>query len=61
MFRIQILKRSKTLKTEKKLHLSFFESEDFDGACGLQHYKKGYLERDWVQIQTFYEQGFPPL
>jgi hypothetical protein len=64
MFRILILKRSKTLKIEKKLHLSFFESEDIGGACGLQHCKKGIFRKglgsDSYYIQ-YEEERFSPM
>ncbi len=53
-------KGPKTLKTEK-MHLSFGESEDNDGACGLQHCKKGIFTKGlgsnsyilWTRISSF--------
>jgi hypothetical protein len=56
MFRIQIQKKDRKNVENRKNCICPVTVH-----VGCYTVKKGYLERDWVQIHTFYEQGFPPL
>jgi hypothetical protein len=54
MLRILILKRAENFEN-RKMHLSFGESEYIDGACGLQHCKK-WIFRKGLGSNSYYVQ-----